>query len=126
MSHLNLHTDKVLNKFKFPASYLNYVMQCEITSLDPWKFLCESQTRFDGKLMALRRLYPNRTLVPFAYRIDSDDVVCFDGEECSEEPLVHYVHLYATSGWEDRGSVANFNEWLKLALQEAEEYQHEE
>lgn len=112
--------------FKFPASYINYVMQPDVPDLAPWKFLCESQKMSDGKLMALRRLYPSRILIPFAYRIDSDDLVCFDGKEYSEEPLVYYIHLYATLGWEDRGSVPNFNEWLKQALQEAQEYQSEE
>ena len=57
----------------------------------------------------------------------SDDIACFDASiDSADDPIVFYVHAFASPGWEDRGSVANFNEWLKQALQEAKAYQSEE
>jgi hypothetical protein len=76
-------------------------------------------------MLALKRQYPARQLVPFALWEGSDDVACFDGGAESGDPVVYYVHAYASPGWEDRGHVRNFAEWLEAAKEESSKYQAE-
>ena len=63
--------------------------------------------------------------VPFAHWYCSDDIACFDGADTSGNPKVYFVHAFASSGWEDRGDVDNFDEWLKIAQKDSEEYKKE-
>jgi hypothetical protein len=84
-----------------------------------------SQRDADGWLLTVKRLYPERKLVPFALRMGSDDIACFDGSTSSADPVVYLVHAYASSGWEDRGSVANFEAWLKVAEEESARHRAE-
>ncbi|WP_313681907.1 hypothetical protein [Pantoea sp.] len=49
----------------------------------------------------------------------TDDIVCFDGECTSGEAKIYYVHAFSSAGWEDRGYVDSFTEWLKIARLES-------
>ena len=80
---------------------------------------------FEAWLEEISNQYPSRKLVPFAKINYSDDIACFDASVNSNDPIVHYVHSYASPGWEDRGSVKNFDEWLKLALKDSEIYKND-
>ncbi|SDY98805.1 hypothetical protein SAMN04515617_1445 [Collimonas sp. OK242] len=111
--------------FLFPHSYIDFVSRESIPDLDPWWFLCTSQRDADGWFQAVKKLYPERKLVPFALWDGSDDIACFDASVPTADPLVHYVHAYASSGWEDRGHVANFTEWLKVTEEESARYKTE-
>ena len=53
--------------------------------------------------------------MPFAKLEDSDDLACFDGRDGSGNPVVKYVHAFASAGWEDRGEVRDFSSWLAEA-----------
>lgn len=104
--------------FKYPQSYIDFVKR-EIPDTEPWHFLCnELEWRFKG----LKQRYPNRSVIPFARRRDNDDVACFDGADTSGNPRVFIIHDFASPGWEGRGEYENFNEWLKLAKDESEEW----
>ncbi|KPF52063.1 hypothetical protein IP65_17870 [Novosphingobium sp. AAP1] len=105
--------------FQFPQSFLDVVGRDVLPDLQPWRFLCQSPKDADGWMLAVQRLYPTRKLVPFALWVGSDDVACFDGGGASDDPVVHYVHAYASAGWEDRGNVPNFGEWLKAATEQS-------
>lgn len=105
--------------FKYPKPFLEFVAQDPIPDLDPWWLLCEYKESADFWLAELGRQYPNRPLVPFAKMADSDDVACFDASRPSEDAMVYYVHAYASPGWEDRGHVSNFAEWLSAAERES-------
>jgi len=69
--------------------------------------------------------YPTRKLIPFAKLNYSDDIVCFDGADTSEDPKIYYVHAFASAGWEDRGYTDNFSGWLKMARLESARYKAE-
>jgi hypothetical protein len=101
--------------FRYPKSFLEFIEQEQLPDLFPWKFLAEDQVSADGWREEIERLYPSRTLVPFANYSGSDDFACFEAAYPSEDPVVHYVHAYASSPYEDRGNVANFLEWIKDA-----------
>jgi hypothetical protein len=119
-----LYTREALPQgFRFPKSFLDFVAQQPIADTRPWWLLCQSQQDADGWMLAVKRQYPTRKLVPFALWVGSDDVACFDGDGPLDDPIVHYVHAYASPGWEDRGHVANFEEWLKLANRESTGFQ---
>ena len=70
----------------------------------------------------LRQRFPSLDLVPFARRLDSDDVACFDVSEESSSPKVKIIHDFASAGWEGRGSFGDFGAWLDSAKEAAEEW----
>lgn len=96
-----------------------------IPDISPWIFFNQNKESADGWMLAVQRLYPTRMIVPFALWVGSDDIACFAGDDHSGDPLVHYVHVYASPGWEDRGSVANFTEWLKAAEKQSADFKAE-
>lgn len=129
MNNLNLQflfSDKLPNGFKFPNSFIDFITNGKSVDLMPWWFFHTREGTFDWWLEDIRNQYPARKLVPFAMVNYSDDVACFDASQPTDNPIVFYVHAFADPGWEDRGSVANFDEWLTLAIQEAKEYQNKE
>lgn len=117
---------KLPTGFIYPTSFLKYMSQEPIPYLEPWWFLAEFEKSSEFWLAEIKKQYPDRQLVPFAKTSQSDDVACFDGASGSPDPKVYYVHTFASPGWEDRGSVANFDEWLKTTKTEAAEYKREQ
>ena len=108
--------------FQYPQSFLNVIDEDYLIDLEPWWFLCEfegySQQWFDE----IKKQYPERNLIPFAKKSDSDDVACFDGHSISGDPNVYYVHAFASPGWADHGAVANFSAWFAAAENESAVY----
>ncbi|SNS29132.1 hypothetical protein [Pseudomonas segetis] len=111
--------------FKFPISFLEFTCQKILPDLEPWWFLCKYKSNADFWLEELKRLYPARSLVPFAKLEDSDDFACFDGSEDTDNLAVFFIHAYASSGWEERGRVANFSDWLEVAKMDSARYKQE-
>lgn len=111
--------------FAFPESFLHVVSANEMADLEPWWFICEFKDSVEYWLPEIQKQYPNRSLIPFAKYSHTDDIACFDGTDTSGDPKVYYVHAYASPGWEDRGSVSNFDEWLQLAQEESARYKAE-
>lgn len=118
-----LYTEQELpENFHFPSSFLDMVKMDQVLDLDPWWFLYEFENAAKQWLSEIKKQYPDRHLVPFAKISYSDDIACFDGDDKSGDPRVYYVHAFASLGWEDRGSVENFDKWLKLAQEESAQY----
>lgn len=111
--------------FKLPESYLQVLSQPELPDLEPWWLLTEDKKLALLWADTLRRLYPVRSLLPFAKRDGSDDLACFDGSDTTGDPKVFYVHAYASSGWEHAGEVASFEEWLRRTGIESERFKVE-
>ena len=40
-------------------------------------------------------------------------------------PGIHFIHTFTDPDYEERGHVATFGEWLKIAIEDAQEYQAE-
>lgn len=108
--------------FKYPAQFFDVLGQPALPDLDPWFLLAADQQLSLFWMRTLGGLYPGRSLVPFAKHGGSDDVACFDGADTTGSPRVYYVHAYASPGWEDRGEVASFEEWLRVTQQESQEF----
>lgn len=125
MTHYLYSEQELPRGFCFPASFLDMVHRDFVLDLEPWWFLYEFEDFAKQWLLEIERLYPNRSLVPFAKVSYSDDIACFDGNDKSGNPKVYYVHAFASPGWEDRGCVGSFDEWLKLAKEESAQYKAE-
>lgn len=101
--------------FQYPDAYNEFVER-PLPDLEPWRFF---DTTLESRFLGLRTRYPARVLVPFARRIDSDDVACFDASQPSRDPRVLMIHDFASPGWELRDEFGSFKDWLKAAQQES-------
>lgn len=117
---LNLLNSELLpDWFQYPSSLVE-LLEEENIDFGPWQLL-------HGEWLAVRhtglkKRFPDLELVPFARRLDNDDVACFDVSCESSCPKVKIVHDFASPGWEDRGELDSFNAWLITAKEEAEEW----
>ncbi|MDZ7938040.1 MAG: hypothetical protein U5M53_07050 [Rhodoferax sp.] len=108
--------------FVYPHSFMEFIKREPLPDLKPWWFLHKYAGTSEAWLKTVREQYPNRQLVPFAKIEHTDDVACFDASGPSSDPIVHYVHTYASPGWEDCGHVINFEAWLKAAISDAQQF----
>lgn len=111
-----LHASDLPAGFTYPPAF-GRIVELGLTDLEPWVLL-EGVTladRFDG----LRKRYAKRRLVPFARRIDNDDVAAWD---LDKEGRVVIVHDFASPGWEHRGEFSTFYDWVRQAVEDLIEY----
>lgn len=103
---------EIYRDFQYPASFVKAV-ELNLLDFEFWYFMTNEQvsTRING----LMKRYPDRKLVPFARRDDSDDIACF---EVGKEPKVQIIHDFASEGYEQRGEYAGFWDWMKVAVDE--------
>jgi hypothetical protein len=94
----------------------------ELSDIEPWWWLAPHKESAIYWIETLREQFPERVLVPFAKHGGSDDVACFDGSDTSDEPRVLYIHAFCSPGWELRGEVGSFKEWLRLTEIESAEF----
>jgi hypothetical protein len=100
--------------FSYPKDYVVYANAGGVSKMGPWEFLWskEPESIFAG----LGSRYPDRCLVPFARRVDSDDLACFDHSDVTQLLTVSMVHDFASAGWEQRERFESFTEWLNWVL----------
>jgi hypothetical protein len=96
----------------------------EIPHFEPWWFLMEFEGEAREWLDALREDFPEHSLIPFAKYSVYAEVACFDGTDLSGDPAVVFVDLEALPGVVG-GRLANFDEWLEIAKEEAAEWAEE-
>jgi hypothetical protein len=108
--------------FTYSQSFIEYVSG-NVPDLEPWSFLDFSEIKSIPK--GLKERYPKRLLVPFARRVDNDDVACFDASKSLIEPKIIIIHDFATPGWEKRGELENFKNWLELVEEDIKEWEKE-
>ncbi|OCF96948.1 hypothetical protein [Gilliamella sp. wkB308] len=126
MAHYLYSKEELPEGFKYPLSFLKIFSKQEVIDLEPWWFLYEFENFAKQWLFELKKQYPTRKLIPFAKASNTDDIVCFDGSDKSGNPTVYFVHAFASSGWENRGSVCDFDEWLKQAKEESAQFKAEQ
>lgn len=99
--------------FEYPRKFVR-ILDLGLTDLEPWLILEGDFLR--AKHLGLAERFPARSLVPFACRQDNDDVACWDLEQASGRIAV--VHDYASPGWERRAEFADFDDWLRQAVED--------
>lgn len=102
--------------FGYPAQFVR-IVELGLTELEPWHLMEGRELR--ERLNGLAERYPDRRLVPFARRVDDDDVACW---EIDNPGRVVIVHDFASPGWERQGEFENFYGWLRQAVEDLIEY----
>lgn len=110
-----LRQDELPTGFTYAPEFLR-VVELGLTQLEPWWI-------FDGDLLrrraaGIRQRYPQRRLVPFARREDNDDVACWDLDGSD----VVVIHDMTEPGREQRARFADFNAWLRQAIEDLIEH----
>lgn len=105
-----LRPDAAPAGFTYPSEFLRAV-RLGLSDLEPWSLLFGRELHRRSR--GLDERYPE-TLVPFAARIDNDDVACWDLALPAGRVLV--VHDLASPGWERRAEFASFGGWLRQAV----------
>lgn len=108
-----LRIDDLPPEFMYPPEFIR-VVELGLTDLEPW-WIMQGEELVD-RMRGLRARYPQRQLVPFARRQDNDDVACWDIDIGHGE--ISVIHDYASTGWEQRKRFANFNDWLRAAVED--------
>jgi len=104
--------------FEYPPEYL-FLVDSRMVFFPPWQLLFDKWVKVSHE--GLRKRYPNRSLVPFARRFNSDDVACWENGNNQE---VVVVHDHASDGWEDRGErYPDFWSWFKASVDEMIEFE---
>jgi hypothetical protein len=111
-----LGSDELPGRFVYPDEFLKLV-QSDVLDIGPWQFLEGPWLRV--RLEGLRKRYPDRGLIPFARRLDNDDVACWDQKKSTS---VYIVHDFSAPGWEDRAEYTSFQSWYLAAREEASDY----
>ena len=103
-------------EFSYPSQFLRLV-ELGLTDLEPWCIMAgdELGSRFQG----LRGRYPSRVVVPFARRIDNDDVACWDLDRGGR---VSILHDFASPGWEQQAEFEDVYAWLRQVVEDLIEY----
>jgi hypothetical protein len=94
-----------------PAGLLRIVEQ-NLVDLTPWQVMPREMAA--KRLEGLRQRYA-RKYVPFARRMDNDDLACLDPERPEE---IVIVHDFASEGFEQRRRFDTFWDWFRAAIEE--------
>lgn len=122
MPHHTFSVPLVPSDFRYPDAFHDYCAAPYDDILIPWYIFDDAEEANDW-LETVREWYPTRSLIPFARDYSQgDDIACFDGADTTGNPKVHFVHCFASAGWEDRGYVESFTDWVKIAKEEHLEY----
>src|SRR5215510_7062659 len=103
--------------FTYPQHFLR-VVETGLNRFSPWKVMDGSSVAIQRN--GLRKRYPERDLVPFATRLDCDDVACW---EKGKMPRVFVIHDFASPGWEQRREFSTFWEWFRSAINDFIEFE---
>lgn len=103
--------------FKLPPAYYR-IFELGLTNVSPWRFI-EDTDEFSGVYNALQELYPEHILLPFARRVDNDDVACIvvDSPQYADNHIV-VVHLFASADYAFDGVYETFWDWFRTAVDE--------
>ena len=92
--------------FLYPSRVKSLVHDQSLDVGEFWQLLTGQwlKVRHSG----LKERFPNRNLVPFARRLDSDDIACWDMDDSQR---VCIVHDFCAPGWERRETYGSFDQW---------------
>lgn len=110
-----LTSDDLPENFEYPAAFAR-VVELGLVNLEPWWILEGEVLR--NRYHGIRARYPNRNLVAFAARQDRDDVACWD----LDRGEISIIHDYSSQGFEQVRNVADFETWLRQAVDDLIEF----
>ena len=104
--------DLLLPRFTFPEAYSGLLCAKSLPDIPPWWWITDKPDVCRFWFEILKKQFPLRNLVPIAKVDDSDDLVCFDGNDETGEPRVLYIHAYTDPGRELRGEILSFSKFI--------------
>ena len=98
--------------FSYPEEFLK-IVDLNLVDITPWiviegKYL---RDRHEG----LKKRYPTRLLIPFARRLDNDDLACWSTEASGS---VFIIHDFASEDWEQKQVYREFWAWFRQAIED--------
>lgn len=111
-----LNKSDLPNGFEYPLEFAKIIKQ-GIVDLDPWVILDGDHLK--DRFIGLKERYKRRTLIPFARRLEDDDLACWD---TSMDAKVVIIHDFASEGWEERKIFDTFWDWFRSAVDDMIEH----
>ena len=102
----------IYKDFEYPTSFIKAI-DLNLVDFDLWYFMSSEQVSI--RINGLLKRYPNRKLIPFARRDDSDDIACF---EVGKGSKIQIIHDFASEGYEQHREYNNLWDWMKAAIEE--------
>jgi hypothetical protein len=96
----------------YPQSFVRIVEQ-GLVNLTPWHIMPTTDALSEYRKLAER--YPARTLFPFAFRQDTDDIACWERDRGA---AVFVIHNFAAPGFENEESFDTVWDWFRSAIEE--------
>jgi hypothetical protein len=96
--------------FVYPSAFLK-ILERNLIDLEPWYIL--SNDLLEWRYSGLIERYPKLSLVPFAARLDNDDIACW---ETNSPDKVTIIHDFASPGWEFVKNYTDFWHWFRAAI----------
>jgi len=90
------------------------LLELNLNNFEPWRILSKAQS--DEYSKDLKERYSKRDLIPFAIRIDCDDVACWDLSK--NKTKIYIIHDFASDGWEEQEEFENFDKWFIQVLKD--------
>lgn len=106
------NVQEMYDGYTYPREFLKMV-DLNLVDFDLWYLMAREQVEI--RIAGLKNRYPERKLVPFARRDDSDDIACF---EVGKGNKVQIIHDFASAGYEQRKEYDCFWGWVKDAVEE--------
>jgi len=103
---------KMYEKFSYPREFIK-IVDLNLVDLDLWYLMTKEQV--EVRIKGLKDRYPERELIPFARRDDSDNIACF---EVGKKNKVQIIHDFASPGYEQRKEYNSFWDWFREAVEE--------
>jgi hypothetical protein len=98
--------------FDYPQQF-HEIANRKLLDLEPWVIM--EGEYLEQRYQGLQERYPSRRLIPFARRIDNDDLACWIYPNNS---VVVIIHDFASPGWEQREEFDGFLAWFKKAVED--------
>jgi hypothetical protein len=96
-----------------------HVVELGLTDLEPWSVL-QGEELF-RRMEGLKSRYPQRLLVPFARRVDRDDVACFDVDAAPGR--ISVIEDFGEPGFEQFETYDQFADWFRAAIDDLIEFE---
>lgn len=97
--------------FEYPQEFLK-VCNLGLTDLEPWSIMMGDYLKKRYEVFIENNNYKHK-LLPFARRLDNDDLACWD---LTLNKIV-VVHDYTQEGWERKRYFDNFWDWFRFAIE---------
>jgi hypothetical protein len=103
-------------RFKYPKEFL-WVLDIPLSNLKPWIFHSGEglKSRYEG----IKKRYPDRLLIPFAFRQDCDEVACWD---LNDNNKIKVIEDYTRANPFEDVEYNTFLDWLKQAVEDMIEF----